>query len=451
MVLLLVWPGVWRWDDMWVAVNSKTMVFDGWQHILTIVFYALSYKILPFYSGVIIVQCVVISCVTSFIYNELLRKFKVRRLLHKVVLFLPFLLPPVIDNALYPLRAILYSYILLLLGYLMIDYSSLKFITRKKICLIVLLAIFAISWRSEGVYLFLVMLLFFVYVCYRKKIRLDTAIISFLVMIVSVFGISSFQNSSLSGYNQKRYKVSGTVELVAPLVRVAARDQRNDLLTEIDKVININYIIDNENLTGEQVFWMDGSVRDYSVEEYSAYLKTVIKLCIKYPDVVLSNRTRSFMKTSALVKNYSNTLGNTVRYYQDDGKAIVANFLDTGGELSKPWNPELRSVLISMMEGREFNDYSKTNLLYPLFWNLIIPFVGIFAFVIYFFHERKYTQALIIGSIVIKSAIVFMTAPGSLYMYYYPEYIEGYILLACLMIIFLKNREVRKKGKKSLV
>ena len=62
----------------------------------------------------------------------------------------------------------------------------------------------------------------------------------------------------------------------------------------INKVLDVEFILENPGNTGEKNFWMEGVVKDYSDEEYYDYLKAYLKLAIKYPDVTFKSMWNIF-------------------------------------------------------------------------------------------------------------------------------------------------------------
>ena len=453
VALLLVWPGIWRHDDMTIAVYAKEYVIEGWQHVLTSIFYMLSYRIIPFFSGVIIVQCAIISTITAYLYSELLNKIKKKNKVIKTLLWIPFLLPPIIDSALYPLRPIIFSYLLILVIYLMIKYLRFRKLTWQKLLPLLFYIIICCTWRSEGIYLIVVSLLYFIYLSKHHKINLKLCISSIIIIVCGFLTINSLQKSISTVHDQNRYQLSGTVEVLAPLVRKAADELKNnqELLNNIDKVVSVETIINNPTVRGEYIFWTKGAVREnFTEEEYKTYLKSLISLAIKYPKTTIKNRIKELLATSAILPNHSNTIRDSSSYYDYPEDDTAKTFIDRGGRLMHPWNSEIRTAIVRLLESRTLEDYYKTTLFYPIFWNLIIPFIGILFAIINAIRKKKYPTAILLASILIKSAIVFITAPGQYHMYYLSEYLLGYILIAYLICAAIDPKNINNNYKRSI-
>lgn len=451
ILLILVWPGIWRHDDMYIAICAKKYIVVDWQHVLTSLFYMLSFKLLPFFSGVIIIQCLVISIITSYIYTQLLEKLNQHDSLTKIILWVPFLLPPVLDSALYPLRPILYSYLLILLIYLMI--KTLKNIQCSWQNLVSLSLLFVVSstWRSEGIFLFIVALVYFFYLLKKHKAYPYQIFLSLIIICGGILSVRSFQNSFSTTHTQNRYQLSSTIELLTPLVRTAANDMESnkELLDDINKVIDVNLIINNPEKRGEYIFWINGAVHDdYTEEDYKNYMKSFIKLALKYPQIAAKNRIQEFLATSALIPNQTNTIKDSTSFYEyakDPGDETAKTFINDGGFSVQPISKKIRTSVIRLIEGRTLEDYHKTTPLYPIFWNLVIPLLGVLLSIVLLLKHKHIATALIIATILIKTCIVFITAPQQFHMYYYAEYLLGYILISYILSYAIVQYRIKHK------
>lgn len=444
VLLVLVWPGVWRNDDMETAMVARKYVLDGWQHTLTSVFYLLSFKLLPFYSGVVIVQGAIIAVISAYLYNRLLVQFKLNKRCFKVILFIPFILPPVLDNSLYPLRPILYSYACVLLVFMMARCMLAKKIgVANLVCLAGLFALCA-SWRSEGIYLVVVALIYLI-ALFRKK--LITPFLLFVMLLGSIGGvllIRKFENAQLNQHDQARYSLSSTVEIAAPLVRKAYEEGKTEELEKIDKVLNVDMIMET-GWSGESIFWEDDGVREFNASELSEYMKILAKLTLMYPGEVVKERFVEFAKTSALVDDASNVIWDTTAIYDDSPRIRIQRFVTSSEGVMKPINTGLRKLIIRLLEGRDIHDYNNTIFTYPVFWNLLVPLLGILVFVIWQFTRKHIAIGLIVATILVKTGIVFLTAPGIYHMYYFAEYLLGYILIAYMVASLMQYYLIKRK------
>ena len=56
LLLIILWPGTWAWDDIVVVNNAHNFIIFGWQHVLSSIFHILCLQFLPFPAGIIFIQ-----------------------------------------------------------------------------------------------------------------------------------------------------------------------------------------------------------------------------------------------------------------------------------------------------------------------------------------------------------------------------------------------------------
>ncbi|MDO4747278.1 MAG: hypothetical protein Q4A70_02995 [Candidatus Saccharibacteria bacterium] len=465
VLLLLTWPGIWRgpYDEFIIASDAKRYIIYGWQHSLFSLFYMLCFKLIPFFNGVLIVQCIIISIITSYLYNQLVQGFKLQKLLPKTLLLIPFLLPPVFDYALYPLRPTLYSYSVILMLYLMIKGISAQKLSKSEHIFLIISFIISSTLRSEGIVFLLVAIVYYLYLFIRKRISAKISIYSTIIILLCSFFINAFQASTLDANSGYGYKVLSTANNLLPLVQTAAKDESNtELLSSIDKVMDVETIIKNPNdLNGTNLFFF-GNVHksDYSHAEYLDFMKSFLLLCLKYPSVVAKQSLGQFAQTIVTSTTLNDATAYT-RYFDDDyyqellsynlnhynnleqlrqSLAPTRLFIEDGGNIMQPINVNLRNATIAFLEGRALDNYAQFTPLSYVLWNIILPLLSIIFIIVILLIKKHIAIALILSTILIKTAIVIFTAPGDYHMYYYAEYLLGYILLF-LFLAYLTNHQ----------
>ena len=93
LLLLCTWPGIWRWDEMWIAIKANEYILEGWQNILSSFFYLLSYKFIASNVGVVIIQIILISMIVSYVINKIYDYFNFKTEKFKFLLYIPFKYP----------------------------------------------------------------------------------------------------------------------------------------------------------------------------------------------------------------------------------------------------------------------------------------------------------------------------------------------------------------------
>ena len=107
VILLLLWPGTWYWDDVGVLASAKDYDVIAWQHFLSSFFQTVFLQLIPTPGGVILCQLVIAAIIVSYVITDFEETFcQGRQLLLEywpldiLIKLLPFLLP----------RCLLYQY-----------------------------------------------------------------------------------------------------------------------------------------------------------------------------------------------------------------------------------------------------------------------------------------------------------------------------------------------------
>ncbi len=79
IILLLfnaaVWPGLWEWDEYYVLNSATGLHIHVWQSLLSNVLYIISMMLIPFPTGVIIVQIIIVSIIVGYVLSFIFEEF----------------------------------------------------------------------------------------------------------------------------------------------------------------------------------------------------------------------------------------------------------------------------------------------------------------------------------------------------------------------------------------
>ena len=82
------------------------------------------------------------------------------------------------------------------------------------------------------------------------------------------------------------------------MVKASDLKEDQELLEEIGKIVNIEVIHQNPRMTGEKMYWNRGlGVKNYTKEEYHDFLKAMIMLTMRHPQVFWADRWNTFLKS----------------------------------------------------------------------------------------------------------------------------------------------------------
>lgn len=440
MLLVMTWPGIWRMDEFGILNSATKLLPVFWQNYLTSLFYVFSLMLIPIPSGVIIVQCALISLMVGYIVNYFVKHFGKWGLLS----FVPCLFFPVLDSNLYPMRMSIYGFMELLLLLLLWERrqtlkdrvlteghkgadSRERTDTGSWIFVCILAALVTV-WRTEAVYYFLLfpILLAILFVKQIEKKKLIKVMCGYLVCALCLFVPQTVGDKLTSG---NQYDLTSVVLPLVPLVEEAyGREDCEAQLAAIDEVVDVEIAVQGaaEGKSGISLFWSEPDFqRTYIDSEYRAFKSAYYELIIKFPEVFLEERLDCFLHSVDLLQN-------TTELFSAEGVVNYDTFRAYPG--TKPISEQLRNIVIKALEWRSAGDYETKKMGYGLVYGALLPIAVLFAVWVWCLIRRKWQGFFLLSLPLVKLPLVFLTAPSRLFMYYYSFYLIGYFLLIYMVI-----------------
>ena len=448
-ILLLIWPGAWSWDDIVILRNAASYELTPWQHFFTGLLHVLCLQTIPIPSGVMIMQSLIAALIVGYCISNLsiiYGKNKKQIRILQICLTMITLLPPVIIYILAGFRMGMYSYIELLLITEMIKiYKEQKKVTIREIIKISFLAILISAWRTEGIY-YPIFILILYFVLGKKIISKKMAILSILIVMIFNIAVGKINNTMIGNNN---YSITATTEAVIALVRNSTEED-NEELEIIDKVMDVQFLKDNPEITAENAYWKEDIVRKYSDKEYSDYLKSYIKLALRHPGTVIQTMWDMFVKSGSgfgkdLEQTTRNMFPETINIYKF-GESAWSRWNSVTSRVEKykkPLNLELREAVLRFLCGS--NSENKLTIIHNLFWNFFIPFILILFSLIYKLIKKDWFMVFLILAVIARIPIIFLTAPAPYFMYYLSAYLCSYMISAIVIIEAIIQRKEKKK------
>lgn len=445
LMLLITWPGIWRWDEFFVLDGSKYFVYNSYQHYFTSLFYMASLMIFPFPAGVVIVQILIISVLVGVIIFQLNRHvIKNERLSY--LLLIPFLFFPVIDSNLYPLRASLYAFaevlFLLFLAISAIRIKSENYKISNIMCgSYILLSIVLAVWRSEGLYYAIVAPVIFC-VIFHKQMHVIKKIIVFATIVCGSMLLSGYQNRLLYDSIGNQNTIISTLPYIEYVIHdETITGKETELIGKIDKVIDLDVLEEQ----GGGAIW-DSSVslirEDYTDSEYSEYLKSYASLVFKHLYSFARVQVPVILQANGL-KLGTQYVEHTENLFSCEGVYASENVQNIffGQALTKPIFPGLRRNVVIVLEALLVNDSLIMRLVHRVMYNALIPMLFLFVAMICCLKERNIILGILFGFPLFRAVILAGTIPGSAFMYWYSIYLVGYIYIFVVLLRFLEQRK----------
>lgn len=428
VLLILTWPGIWRMDEFGLLSSSVNLFPHFWQNYITSVFYILALMLLPFPAGVVIVQCACVSLIAARLFCLCEREHGTKKMTW--ILLVPFLMFPVLDSNLYPLRMSLYAFLeVLLIG-------ELFFLTKRLMkghaqdnninnngywFYMTLLAAVVTVWRTEAIYYLAAYPVILLVI--GKGRRFIKQIFVYIILFVILFVPQKIGERLTSG---QQYELTGVVLPLVPLVEAAhenADAQDLELLQIIDRVVNVEVTLQGakEGKSGINLFWGEAEFqRTYTAQEFAEFKAAYYQLIIKYPLIFLSERWNTFCDSSDLLEN-------TTQLFTRDNVPNYETFREY--PLSRPINDDLRTGVIKILELRSNDGYDIKLKITDAVYSVIPAVIILIITSVILLSKKRWTNLLLLLTVLLKVPLVFLTAPSRLFMYYYSVYLFGYCVL----------------------
>lgn len=438
-LLIAVWPGVWRWDELYTLGNLTEGQVHYWQHWLSALYEYLCLQLIPLPGGILIIQVVIISLVVSDIVWKLLINLKTKLV---YLIYIPLLLPAVLDSNLYPIRATPCAYLELWLVFQIIDMAFFDAIcTTKTIAVLGMIGGIVTAWRPENI-IYIVGLP--VILVFTKKINANKVLLYLLLSCMIVFTSNQVNNNGLSDIifsqngngeitgQKEAYSLSGFITSLGDIV--ATDFNSNDKEADLELISDC---MDLEMLTqsgGMATFW-GGGLKEITPEKLAQLKKLYIKLVVYNFPEFMKSRWEVFVST-----NFSN--GNEIQlqasahlydeFTEEDTYEFINNYQDFRSRyaFNTPLSVELRKSIISFLECKRTTDYLGSSLpIVALFYNVFPILIILLAIWIIETIKKNYTWFFVIGLLLAKCGIIFLTAPLSMFMYYFSTYLVGLMII----------------------
>ena len=449
VILILLWPGTWYWDDIGVLSSARCYDVLPWQHFLSSFFQNIFLQLIPTPGGVIFMQLLIAGIIVSYVITDLEETFCAGQMLLKnraadiLVKLLPFLLPPVLLYQYSGFRMGAYIfYEVLVLGFILcISYRE-----RRIGWVMLLFAGLATAvlsmWRTEG-FLYAPVVILLIFLQDKDILSLKKKLFTTGVIFLGIFAISSYQKAR-SGNSD--YSVVAILRPLSEVVRAADPEEDKELLQAVDRVVGIQVILDNPGVNGEDLLWKyELPIYEYTGEEYSGFMKAFLGLCIRHPKAVAKERIKVFVDTSAIHgrTNPTNVVGTYYLFDPEEQNDNQREFVSWNAPLNRPVSEGLRQRFLLLL-GALRSDFSEM-ITYRLVWDTIIPIGAVIVFWIYLLIKRRWKAFIAVSAVALRLPILFLTAPATWTMYYLSFYLTGYLIL--VWVIVLKAVGKRQKTK----
>ena len=453
VVLVIVWPGCWGSDDLDVLHLARTLEPSSWQHFLTSAAFILCLMFIPVPGGVVLIQTLLIAGIVGCFLAaaETLARKRMPKPPARgwfVILYLPFLLPPVILHDMQPFRSTWSTWTELFTVFLLVWwYLRGRAITKKQLAVFTLLGVLTAAWRSESIYYLAALPVLLAFLVGKKLVRPAAAVVSVVGIVAGTLGCNAYTNYLMG--DAWLYQRVALCYQTAALVQDADPVEDAEALAMIDPIFDVQACRELSTLHGPEL--RDAVSRggaDLTEEDWETCKKGIIQLALKYPGSLLRERLGVFLNTVEQQQTESNqklVFAVTALVYTDPPESMRENQKDFlyNSIGAYPLNQQLREDFIMSLSYRtEF-----LGGLLAVTW-LMLPSFGLLALaILVLLVRRKWMLFFAAGALAARIPLVFLTAPDTYFMYYLTPYMAGYVIAAAGLLYTILRWEKKKQER----
>lgn len=450
VILFLVWPGIFKQDEIYLLFFTISDVKVVWaQSLITQIFYWLAIAMFPYVASLTFFQIVIISLLAAATLKKVWDNTEHKKLTY--LLFIPFLFLPVLDNNQFNIRnsqiAWFFMYLVISLYF---EYKKNKHFTVKKSLLFLTVAVILGVWKTEFLYFVPCLFVIILMVNYKKN---KWKSFLFIPYVIGIYFLCTLPNRFWQPENDT-YVLTTVMTPLSDVLSTHYGDydeKISDDLEVINDWIPIKEICETSARYGiPGVYWEKGNVQNE--KQIKDILMASLEIFRHYPADYLNNRIEVYKRTNGFVANVINH-GIVTPWKQQidiDGE----DFYNYYFRYTNLGHEDLRNAVITFLACREQGYYINTNALYPIFYNSFWGLIGLIVLMIYRFIKKEWFSACLIGTVIIQVPIIFLLAPSNMFMYYMPFYLTSVILIFLTIIehsdLYLIKSEKSKdvKGNK---
>ncbi len=396
-------------DETLIVSSALHLEHYTWFYYLTTYFYIVSFMLIPAYLGPIFIKLLIEFLVVGYTVCRIKGTFGRP---WGYFGYLLFLLYPVIAYTTSAHRLPVYFLLyLFLFTTLLFDGIEKKEPSRLKTVCLLLLGALLTQWRTEGIYLLLLVpvLMLFVYPTLRKKKALITLILlsGLIQYLVSVpqNGIVAREMGAAADDRMKPFYAY----TITNMFRNGLDPEKNaDDLAIVDKYLSLE-----------------------KIDAINAYYGD-----INYEDVlILYDNDFAGVREEATVTDFFNYANALKRIFKNNPGTFLRTRIGAFCYAALPYKIETGSGLISL----------GISVVKSLSYNLFIPLGIVLILCVYSLFQKRFYSFFATAGILAHWFIVFILAPASYFKYYFPVYIMAYFYLLLLILQLPYNRKHDEK------
>lgn len=428
---LIVYPGIWYGDEMWV-INALAEFEVVWlQGLMTSVWDALAMMCIPVPSFLQIILVFFMSLSAGMVVQYLRRKIGSTKWIY--LIYVPYVLPATIYFLFYVHRSSTVAVIELFIFAFMLNASLDDTISVSKTILIGVLNGTLYGFRNETIILEVIYIAVFFILFHKKSRNFHKVLIIFLPAVI--FGLITVS----TGNHRDTYSMAYIYNTLPYMV------QEGEILEKdyeaINKVLDIE---DMKSWDTSYVYnwaWGNAKYRDFSGTDFKNFKHAFWSMVRHNPQIYLYTLSRTFWSVTSMDREIGLVflLSEHHEFYSEKESHNLGDRI-----AFMPLFPVLRRKICDEL-------LLMKNGMYRIFYNLFPAIIGIFVSFLYGIKKRRFEYVLIGIGLAGIGMVLFFMAPEAQFMYWLPIYYIGSILLwmeGICILSYLRCR-IRKMKQKN--
>ena len=417
-------------DEVNIYANAETLTHYTWFYYITTYYYIISMMLIPHMYAPVFLKMLIEYIIVGYVYVRANDYFnskadtplfgKIKIISYGGITFLLFILYPILAYTTSAHRLPIYFlFYLLMICCLLFDGLMHYSLTPLKGFFLLLLGAVLTQWRTEGIYL-VILLPLLMFLTYENIRHLKPAATVIVIYLLLQYVVSIPQNglvaSEMGAAADDRMKPFYAYTITNMYRNGLDFDKNHEDLAIVDKYLALDAI---------------EAINDYYGD-------------INYEDVlILFNNGYYGVREEATITDYFNFTAALKRIFKNNPEVFVRTRINAFKYAALPYHIELPSEGINISSGKALVISSIKTVLY----NLFIPLIIAIVLCLYSLFRKRFFSFFLFGGILCHWFIVFVLAPASYFKYYFPVYITSYLYLILLLIQVIYNHKNQIKAR----
>lgn len=445
IMLLTVWPGIIAWDEFGIYEVTAKLGIDDWHSYITNFYYLVHFYLFPSLGTVVFTQILLLSFIASwFITYVNMNYFKASKKIGYILIFLLVITPGIVFSILMTYRSTVLAILeLWLVGIILFHRENYK----KKRYMLIWLAICTVLlsyWRKEGIYhlVFVPAAMYFTF----KEMKIKSLIKFATVCILGFLFLDYCSGFAKNEMVTMKYELTAYINPLSVIIADKHVNLDHIDVLKIDKVIDINKLKEESFHYEIPAFWKGATRDNFDELDFNAFKKEFLKLVSQNLDVFFSARLRTMLGASGMTPIYAHLPADY--YYTTQRLTNVEGFrMDTidrarltfKNKFNRPINNYIRDKVVRILDWTTATKGLLHNT--SIFWNFIFLAIPIAIFII---RVRSFIAPLWWGAVIIfvRIPLLYITEPGSYFMYYFPFYLVGFFIIGLWILEVIEKKNI---------